>query len=104
MAKTGPSVRYHFSAPESDTQIAEWVALQHNFSTSMRILIKDYIAKYGMQDIACLPLTISDDIETKAVVANQPVAEAAEVVDENVNTNTPRAAEPLDDMLASIMK
>lgn len=113
MAKTGSSVRYHFSAPESDTQIAEWVKLQHNFSTSMRILIKDYIAKYGMRDISCLPLAI-DDAEarptfvaqsadfvvdtTKKIVENDAVNDIAPI-----ETNTASSEPDLDPMLASIM-
>lgn len=114
MAKTGPSIRYHFSAPESDKQIAEWVDLQHNFSTSMRILIKDYIAKYGMRDISCLPLSISDDVEIKPVgfdpqftvvdtTKKVEESEVAEVVEQTQSANDTSHAPDLDPMLASIM-
>lgn len=51
------SVRYHFTVPLSDVQIAEWVEKQHNFSTSLRIVIKDFIAKHGMTDASCMAMS-----------------------------------------------
>lgn len=56
------TTRYHFSAPASDQQIAEWAAAQHSFSTSIRMLIKDCIAKYGMEDVTCRSMMIADDV------------------------------------------
>lgn len=55
------SVRYHFSAPESDTQLAEWVETQHSFSVSLRVVIKDFIARHGMIDATCLAMSFDDD-------------------------------------------
>lgn len=101
------SVRYHFSAPVSDTQIPEWIEKQHNFSTSIRIVLKDFIARHGMIDASCLGLSfdnadmtssetrttvqqpaaapVSEPVITPAVTAPTPVAvPVAEAVSEKV--------------------
>lgn len=72
------SVRYHFTAPVSDTQLAEWAEKQHNFSVSVRIVLKDFIARHGMIDASCLALsfdnkdTVLSEVHT---AVQQPVAE-----------------------------
>lgn len=73
MAKAGAkSVRYVFSVPKSDVQIPEWIENQYNLSTSIRILIKDYVARYGMTDASCLPI-MTDDAAAARMIRAQPV-------------------------------
>lgn len=105
MGDSGRSIRYHFTAPASDTQIAEWVNNQHNFSTSMRIVIKDYIARHGMTDASCLPLSFSvepienNSIEepmvatTKKEVSNE-VAEPVDTPEQVVAKANPQTEKP----------
>lgn len=72
------SVRYHFSAPVSDTQIPEWIEKQHNFSTSIRIVLKDFIARHGMIDASCLGLSFDNADMTSSesrTTVQQPAAE-----------------------------
>lgn len=76
------TTRYHFSAPSSDQQIAEWAAAQHSFSTSIRMLIKDCIAKYGMEDVTCRSMMIADDV----TVTTGPQGEIIATVREPVPT------------------
>lgn len=77
--RSDKTVRYHFTAPASDTQIAEWVANQHNFSVSMRMVLKDYIARHGMTDASCLPLQFASDVvpisNANSTVVNESIDE-----------------------------
>ena len=107
------SVRYCFTVPTTDTQIAEWAALQYNLSTSMRLIIKDYIAKHGMVDASCQPMMMADDAPVVALprtdveaVNKQPVEDPVpetksepEAIKENVVKSS-----PADDILADLMK
>lgn len=133
IVERGPkTIRYHFSAPASDVQIAEWIEAQHNFSSSIRLVIKDYIAKHGMIDATCLPMMTDDAAAVKYEQAYKKPADTSQSV-EQVNSvpNTPvteiktepiieQKSEPIatsqpaveqtsstyamDDMLADLMK
>ena len=42
---------YRFTVPETDTEVIEWLDAQDKVSTSMRLLIKQYVATHGQGDI-----------------------------------------------------
>ena len=110
--------RYHFSVPISDIQVHEWIRCQNNYSMSLRIVIKDYIAKHGMIDSSCLPMSINDKaveetirrmeseqaVKPKAVekVIRQEPAEIRQT--ENVISMPVQPSAPMNDMLADLMK
>lgn len=50
-------LRPRLSIPPNDTQLIEWIKLQSNFSNSVRKLIKESIAKDGMIDVDCKPVS-----------------------------------------------
>jgi len=99
--------RYTFTAPSDDKQIAEWINRQHSFSTSIRIVIKDYISKYGMIDISCLPMALTD--EPSAVSRYNDELETAnnndmkEQTNKNEEQTENKPVNKEDDMLASLM-
>lgn len=45
--------RYRFSVPNADTSVNDWIAVQTNLSMSLRLLIGEYIEKYGYEDATC---------------------------------------------------
>lgn len=70
------TARYNFTAPTSDTQLAEWIEKQHSFSVSIRIVIKDFIARHGMTDASCLALSFDNtDMAHTSAPVFAPVAE-----------------------------
>ena len=70
------TARYNFTAPTSDTQLAEWIEKQHSFSVSIRIVIKDFIARHGMTDASCLALSFDDtDMAHTSAPISVPAAE-----------------------------
>lgn len=46
-------IRQRISIPESDISVLEWINNQSNVSFSIRMMIKEYIEKYGYSDITC---------------------------------------------------
>ena len=46
--------RYRLSVPEADTSVNDWIASQDNLSFSLRCIIKDAIARYGLTDVTCI--------------------------------------------------
>ena len=113
MSLSAKTARYTFTVPTTDTQIVEWAALQHSLSVSMRLIIKDYIAKHGMVDASCQPMMMTDDVPVVTVphinveaVDEQPVEDPipetkseSETIEENIVKNS-----PADDILADLMK
>lgn len=51
MAKKVSSRNYRFAVPENDTDVLEWIESQERLSTSLRLLIKQHVATYGVDDI-----------------------------------------------------
>ncbi len=47
------SKRYNLVVPTNDTDVLQWMALQNNFSQSIRQLIKNEIQKGGFNDLFC---------------------------------------------------
>lgn len=47
--------RHHLIVPEADTIVEEWIKKQDNISGSLRVLIKQFVNKYGVTDILCCP-------------------------------------------------
>lgn len=78
------SVRYHFTAPASDVQIAEWAEKQHSFSTSLRIVIKDFIARHGMTDASCMAMSLDNSDMNTVHHETQNTAEKQVAVSEAV--------------------
>lgn len=113
------SVRYCFTAPISDVQLAEWIEIQHNLSMSIRLVIKDYIAKHGMADATCLPMMTDDDSATKyeqefrkfmRETNNVPEEPSVPEIKNEAKAEpvpaapVPQASAMMDDMLADLMK
>lgn len=45
--------RYRFTVPLADESVLEWCENQANLSFSLRMLVREYIAKHGMTDATC---------------------------------------------------
>lgn len=70
MGKAQDIIRVAVSVHKSDEQIMQWLARQHSVSNSVRLVIKDYISRYGMIDVACQPFKIDT---TSDMVIQEPV-------------------------------
>ena len=62
--------RYRFSVPNADTSTNDWIGSQTNLSMSLRLLIGEYIEKYGYEDATCrrkerVSMGAPQDISTK---------------------------------------
>ena len=57
--------RYHFSVSPADNQLNTWVNAQHNLSASIRMVLKNYISRYGMLDATTLPAQFDDESVAK---------------------------------------
>lgn len=53
MAHQSEYFRHHVIVPIEDTVVEDWIKKQNNFSGSLRVLIKQYVLKYGVTDILC---------------------------------------------------
>lgn len=53
MAQQSEYFRHHVIVPVEDTVVEDWIKKQNNFSGSLRVLIKQYVLKYGVTDILC---------------------------------------------------
>lgn len=113
------STRYHFTVPEADTEVNEWAKLQYSFSTSVRVAIKEYIARHGMTDAGCdLISRVNVNPEVREVRAAKPeptektdvaaITEIKTAVAENIEkpptVKTDSHDDMMDDMLADLMK
>ena len=45
--------RFRLSVPEEDETVKEWLENQVNYSVSIRLLIRQDIAKHGFSDVMC---------------------------------------------------
>lgn len=83
--------RFTFTIPPSDVQLIEWVETQYSVSASIRALIKDYIAKHGVTDTACGPITtVKSDSSVEPVV---PVMQEVVVSETPVQKSANKAVE-----------
>lgn len=73
--KPAPIKRYTFSVPVPDKSVLDWLDAQYNISQSLRIIIKDYAAKYGNTDITSLPMTLDDKASVSETVQQKPAPE-----------------------------
>lgn len=64
-----PTLRFRFSSPSSDKIVNGWVSAQRNLSSSLRIVIKEYVARHGFSDVTCLPVSTDDVLEQTVNVA-----------------------------------
>lgn len=48
------SFRHRFSVPTEDTIVEEWIAKQCNLSSSIRVLIRNFVREYGNRDSTCV--------------------------------------------------
>ena len=55
MAKQSGYTRHHVIVPKADIIVEEWMDAQNNLSGSIRVLIKQFVNKYGVTDILCCP-------------------------------------------------
>lgn len=56
-------LRYRVTVPLKDADVINWMVEQTNPSFSIRMLIRAFIAKYGITDVTCLPVTAGLDID-----------------------------------------
>lgn len=49
------SARFHFSVPESDSDVITWIKTQTNISNSIRRIIRESINSDGFTDVTCRP-------------------------------------------------
>lgn len=109
------SIRYHFTVPGADAQFAEWAKLQYNFSTSVRVAIKEYIARHGMTDAGCELISRIEANEVRSESVGETTGEVKEpdndvkIVEQDTTTDmqttqTDSHVGIMDDMLADLMK
>jgi hypothetical protein len=48
------SFRHRFSVPSEDVIVEEWIAKQANLSSSVRVLIRNFVRDYGNRDATCV--------------------------------------------------
>lgn len=53
MASQSGYTRHHVIVPKADTIVEDWMNEQNNLSGSIRVLIKQFVLKYGVTDILC---------------------------------------------------
>lgn len=53
---TDSRYRPRLAIPRNDLQTMEWIKTQGDLSASVRRLIREAIARYGMVDVDCLPV------------------------------------------------
>lgn len=85
-------IRITASAPADDTQVAEWLKKQSNISMSLRILIKQFVATYGITDVSCMPLMFGN-AQARPEAWHEAKSEASDAdkidkADEAVNVST----------------
>ena len=51
--------RYRISVPDEDAVFNRFAEAQHNFSFSMRAVVKQFVAEYGYVDATCVDMTSS---------------------------------------------
>lgn len=55
--------RYRVTVPLQDADVINWMAEQSNPSFSVRLIIRAVIAKYGITDVTCLPVSTGLDLD-----------------------------------------
>lgn len=121
------TARYSFTAPLADKQIIDWIQTQQNLSLSLRLVIKDYIARHGVSDIMCMPMMIDDEavvtgrkngadenqnkvntiestIKEDVIQKEEPVTATPEPIVKAVEPPKTATDTMMDDMLADLMK
>lgn len=79
-------IRRYFCYSESDETIVAWLKAQQSLSTSLCVLIKNYVVKYGATDIMTQTLCLADettlskenDTFSRAKIENSVFEEKAE--------------------------
>lgn len=56
--------RFRLSVPEEDETVKEWLENQVNYSVSIRLLIRQDIAKHGFSDVMCREIMPRKKTET----------------------------------------
>ena len=104
------SKRYNLVIPTNDTDVLQWMALQNNYSQSIRQLIKQEIQKGGFVDLFCKPIAnpgvtpgrpvkvsheppVADETVQIAQVVSQPTPKV-EKVEKKVEVAEPPKTEP----------
>lgn len=102
------STRFAFSVPKGDTQILKWIEAQYNLSSSIRMLIKDYIARNGIDDVSCRSLTFTDNVATISAPKSEPSIgteiEKQQPITENTETKISKEEDIAANMLADMLK
>lgn len=102
------STRFAFSVPKGDTQIINWIDAQYNLSSSIRMLIKDYIARNGIDDVSCRSLAFTDNVVIASVPKSELLVESEFVkqpqATESTEPKTTREEDIAANMLADMLK
>lgn len=107
--KTAQYKRLTLSVPVSDTAVFDWLDAQYNLSASLRIIIKDYAARYGNVDVSSLPTVINNNQPIPAAAPSKPIPEskfdntvktASQPAENNQTSSpTPNTSSMLDDLM-----
>lgn len=54
---TGSPHRTRLSIPAADVSTIRWLGVQENVSASLRLLVREHIARHGYTDPTCAPVT-----------------------------------------------
>jgi len=105
MAKKVSSRNYRFAIPENDTEVIDWINAQERLSTSLRLLIKQYVATHGAEDVI---LSFGSFSETKRrAQAAVPVKEQVEKPEKAPSNGTSKTSttsnDDIDPLLGSMM-
>ena len=69
--------RRYFYYPEDDETMLAWIDAQQNMSTSVYVLIKNYIAKYGLTDVMMRTMVLTDEVALDKATETYGAAETA---------------------------
>lgn len=84
MAKQSEYTRHHVIVPKADTIVEDWINEQSNLSGSLRVLIKQFVLKYGVTDILCCADLGAGMFEQQAPRSSPSDSE----VEQNIQPNT----------------
>ena len=69
-------LRYRVTVPLKDSDVINWMVEQSNPSVSIRMLIRAFIAKYGISDVTCLPVSAGLELDMQSPEFRQDIQQA----------------------------
>lgn len=71
--KSEKPLRYRVTVPLKDADVINWMAEQSSVSFSIRLLIRAFIAKYGISDVTCVPVSAGLEMDLTGQDTRPPV-------------------------------